>query len=201
MSRHIKKDGKLLQADKSYSQLKEKQKTKISDWMYEAYRKQAAEGLSDEEALQPVFDRIDQEEIWIPDYEIEHRYKSKKKRFESRLAGENVPQHIYEMESILGRALQKMDDLERKIADYEAFQTQIRKLEAYYTGPQWKEDFAMEEAGMFPEKLRRGVLSQDGIWNMLERNSEMLERLGISPEDKMEDITGGKEQEEDLSMP
>jgi hypothetical protein len=86
-----------------------------------------------------VFDRIDQAEIWIPDYEIEHRYKSKKKRFESRLAGENVPQHIYEMESILGRALQKMDDLERKISEFEAFQTQIRRLEAYYTGPQWKE--------------------------------------------------------------
>ena len=161
--------------------------------MYEAYRKQAAEGLSDEEALQLVFDRIDQEEIWIPDYEIVHRYKSKKKRFESRLAGENVPQHIYEMESILGRALQKMDDLERKISEFEAFQTQIRRLEAYYTGPQWKEDYAMEEAGKFPEKLRRGVLSQDGIWNMLERNSEMLERLGISPEDA-EDGEGGKEQ-------
>ena len=193
MSRHIKTDGKLLQAGKRYSQLKEKQKTKISDWMYEAYRKQAAEGLSDEEALQLVFDRIDQEEIWIPDYEIVHRYKSKKKRFESRLAGENVPQHIYEMESILGRALQKMDDLERKISEFEAFQTQIRRLEAYYTGPQWKEDYAMEEAGKFPEKLRRGVLSQDGIWNMLERNSEMLDRLGISPEDA-EDGEGGKEQ-------
>ena len=193
MSRHFKVGGKLLQADKSYSQLKEKQKTKISDWMYEAYRKQAAEGLSDEEALQLVFDRIDQEEIWIPDYEIVHRYKSKKKRFERRLAGENVPQHIYEMESILGRALQKMDDLERKISEFEAFQTQIRRLEAYYTGPQWKEDYAMEEAGKFPEKLRRGVLSQDGIWNMLERNSEMLERLGISPEDA-EDGEGGKEQ-------
>ncbi|MBQ3973968.1 MAG: DUF4298 domain-containing protein [Lachnospiraceae bacterium] len=193
MSRHIKADGKLLQAGKRYSQLKEKQKTKISDWMYEAYRKQAAEGLSDEEALQLVFDRIDQEEIWIPDYEIVHRYKSKKKRFERRLAGENVPQHIYEMESILGRALQKMDDLERKISEFEAFQTQIRRLEAYYTGPQWKEDYAMEEAGKFPEKLRRGVLSQDGIWNMLERNSEMLERLGISPEDA-EDGEGGKEQ-------
>lgn len=193
MSRHFKADGKLLQANKSYSQLKEKQKTKISGWMYEAYKKQVREGLSDQEALQMVFDRIDQEEIWIPDYEIEHRYKSKKKRFESRLAGENVPQHIYEMESILARALQKMDDLERKIADYEAFQTQIRKLEAYYTGPQWKEDYAMEEAGKFPEKLRRGVLSQDGIWNMLERNSEMLERLGISSEDA-EDVSDGKEQ-------
>ena len=194
MSRHFKAGGKLLQADKSYSQLKEKQKTKISDWMYEAYKKQVREGLSDHEALQMVFDRIDQAEIWIPDYEIEHRYKSRKKRFEARLAGENVPQHIYEMESILGRALQKMDDLERKIEEYRDFQSQIRRLEAYYTGPQWKEDYAMEEAGKFPEKLRRGVLSQDGIWNMLERNSEMLEMLGISPEDG-EDVTAGKKEE------
>ena len=194
MSRHFKAGGKLLQANKSYSQLKEKQKSKISDWMYEAYKKQVREGLSDEEALQPVFDRIDQAEIWIPDYEITDRYRSRKKRFESRLAGENVPRHIYEMESILNTALQKMDDLERKIAEYEAFQARIRQLEAYYTGPQWKEDFAMEEAGKFPEKLRRGVLSQDGIWNMLERNSEMLERLGITAEEA-EEAAGGKEQE------
>ena len=110
------------------------------------------------------------------------------------MAGQNVPQHIYEMESILGRALQKMDDLERKIEEYRDFQSQIRRLEAYYTGPQWKEDLAMEEAGKFPEKLRRGVLSQDGIWNMLERNSEMLEMLGISPEDG-EDVTAGKKEE------
>jgi hypothetical protein len=131
-----------------------------------------------------VFDRIDQAEIWIPDYEIEHRYKSRKKRFEARLAGETVPQHIFEMESILGRALQKMDDLQRKIEEYRDFQAQIRRLEAYYTGPQWKKDLAMEEAGKFPEKLKRGVLSQDGIWNMLERNGELLERLGISGEEK-----------------
>ena len=26
---------------------------------------------------------------------------------------------------------------------------------------------------------KRGVLSEDGIWNMLERNRELLERLGI----------------------
>ena len=37
----------------------------------------------------------------------------------------------------------------------------------------------MDEAGEFPEKLKRGVLSEDGIWNMLERNKELLERIGI----------------------
>ena len=37
----------------------------------------------------------------------------------------------------------------------------------------------MDETGKFPEKLKRGVLSEDGIWNMLERNKELLERIGI----------------------
>ena len=37
----------------------------------------------------------------------------------------------------------------------------------------------MDEAGKFPEKLKRGVLSEDGIWNMLERNKELLEWIGI----------------------
>jgi len=37
----------------------------------------------------------------------------------------------------------------------------------------------MDEAGKFPEKLKRGVISQDGIWNMLERNRELIQRIGI----------------------
>lgn len=56
--------------NKSYGQLKQKQKVKISEWMYQAYRKQTAEGLSDDEALQFVFDRVEEAKIWIPDYEI-----------------------------------------------------------------------------------------------------------------------------------
>ena len=58
-------------------------------------------------------------------------------------------------------------------------QKQKQKMEAYYTSRQWKDDLAMDEAGKFPDKLKRGVLSEDGIWNMLERNKELLERIGI----------------------
>ena len=38
----------------------------------------------------------------------------------------------------------------------------------------------MDEGGAFPQKLKRGVLSQDGIWNVLERNRELIRRIGIS---------------------
>ena len=73
-----------------------------------------------------------------------------------------------------------MDTLEKKIADYEEFQSAINKLEAYYTSQQWKDDYAMDEAGKYPEKLKRGVLSQDAVWNMLERNKELARRIGLS---------------------
>ena len=102
-------------------------------WMYEAYRKQAAENLSDEEALQLVFDRIKSAEIWIPEQEIVSRYRAKKTQFRKRLAGENVPQHICAMENILDKATYMMDTLEKKIAEYEDFQSAIKRLEAYYT--------------------------------------------------------------------
>ena len=160
MSKHRMVDGRLLQMNKSYGQLKQKQKEKISKWMYQAYRKQTEDSLSDEEALQFIFDRIEEAKIRIPDYEIVNRYRAKKSQFRKRLAA-----------------------LEKKIEEYEAFQSEIRKLEAYYTSQQWKDDYAMDEAGTFPEKLKRGVLSQDGIWNLLERNRELTRRLGLGDEE------------------
>lgn len=177
MSKHKMVNGKLLQMNKRYSQLKGKQKEKISGWMYEAYKRQVEQKLSNEDALQYVLDKIDEADIWIPWYEVRDRYFAKKKQFEKRLARENVPKHLFEMEGILNRATQKMDALEKKIEEYKEFQSEIQKLEAYYTSQQWKEDFEMDEKGELPENLRRGILSEDGIYNLLERNKELLERL------------------------
>ncbi len=102
---------------------------------------------------------------------------SKQKKVEGYSAPENVLQRIREMESILDEATQKMDALEKKIAEYEDFQSEIRKLEAYYTSQQWKDDHAMDEEGGFPKELKRGVLSEDGIWNLLEQNRELTRGL------------------------
>ena len=46
-----------------------------------------------------------------------------------------------------------------------------------YTSQQWKDDLAADEAGDFPEKLKRGVLSEDGIWNVLADSRELDVRL------------------------
>ena len=41
----------------------------------------------------------------------------------------------------------------------------------------WRQDLADDEAGLLPEGLKRGVLSEDGIWNMLSDYRELNERL------------------------
>ena len=52
---------------------------------------------------------------------------------------------------------------------YESVLPELEELEAYYTGPEWQEDYAADEAGLLPEGLKRGVLSQDGISDLLDR--------------------------------
>ncbi len=53
----------------------------------------------------------------------------------------------------------------------------LRELEAYYTGRLWREDYAADEAGELPAGLKRGVLSQDGVYNLLESCRELGESL------------------------
>ena len=62
-----------------------------------------------------------------------------------------------------------MERAEKAVSLAEEAVPLLRELEAYYTGPLWKEDFADDEAGRLPPDLKRGVLSEDGIWNLLER--------------------------------
>jgi hypothetical protein len=43
----------------------------------------------------------------------------------------------------------------------------IAELSKYYSSELWKMDLAADEAGILPPDLKRGVLSEDGIWNLL----------------------------------
>ena len=68
-------DGRLLQIDKRFSALKEKQKAKIAEWFYEAYSKCYVDfgkipgKQEDDIILGYVFQKIDEAQIWILDGE------------------------------------------------------------------------------------------------------------------------------------
>ena len=82
------------------------------------------------------------------------------------------------MEEILDRATALIASLEKNLDGFEKLQSDIQKLEAYYTGSDWKNDLKLDEEGKLPVDLKRGVLSEDGIYDLLEKNREMLERVG-----------------------
>jgi hypothetical protein len=88
-----------------------------------------------------------------------------------------VVKRITEMESILEEALRRMDKAEEVPKDLLAYQSEIKKLGEYYSSQDWKDDFAMDEDGRLPKDLKRGVLSEDGIFDALERNKELMERI------------------------
>ncbi len=55
------------------------------------------------------------------------------------------------------------------------FVKRLRELSEYYGSSKWKEDFKADEAGLLPADLRRGVLSEDGIYNVLEEFEGWIE--------------------------
>ena len=50
----------------------------------------------------------------------------------------------------------------------------VRLLEEYYHSPLWLSDFEADEAGLLPEDLPRGVLSEDAVYNALSEYEESL---------------------------
>ena len=91
-------------------------------------------------------------------------------------------ERISEMEEILDRASAVLDGLEEKLEEFEQIQSDIRRLETYYTGKDWKKDLKLDESGKLPRDLKRGVLSEDGICDLLEKNKELLLRTGNDEE-------------------
>lgn len=60
---------------------------------------------------------------------------------------------------------------------YKEVQPDIKALSDYYGSDLWRQDFADDEAGRLPNDLRRGVLSEDGLWNLLEECRDIQVKL------------------------
>lgn len=84
-------DGRLLQMDKKYSSLKNKQKDAIAKWLFEetkAYyeeHKRFPEGKDNDEIIWKVYEKIEEREIWIPYDEVYDHYLKKKNRINKRV--------------------------------------------------------------------------------------------------------------------
>ena len=80
---------------------------------------------------------------------------------------------IRKYEKMMNEASSMLDDYSGKYI--RKLSNRIRKLEQYYTSPEWKEDYEADEAGRLPKNLKRGVLSEDGIYNLIERYHDIVD--------------------------
>ena len=105
---------------------------------------------------------------WLPaDLEVIELIKNKMEQLE----------RIGRMESLLEEAMQAVKGVLKALDGYETAQSAIRTLEAYYDSKEWMKDFSDDEQGRLPKELKRGVLSEDAIWNLLEDNRGLKERM------------------------
>lgn len=89
------------------------------------------------------------------------------------LPGKEGIERIRRMEQAFDRAL---DALACGRKD-EVFWESIRLLEEYVSGGQWLRDYEMDEQGLWPGDLKRGVLSQDALYDLFTRNGQKGERV------------------------
>ena len=76
-------------------------------------------------------------------------------------------ERIRRMEQLFDLAKEAMEKPMMSLDTYEMAQKAIAVLSEYYGSKDWKQDYADDEAGLLPKDLKRGVLSEDGIWNLL----------------------------------
>ena len=86
-------------------------------------------------------------------------------------------ERIRQMELRMERAAKAVKELSAALENYGAVQEDIAALERYYGSEAWRQDFADDEAGLLPADLKCGVLSEDGIWNLLEDVRELNDGL------------------------
>ena len=82
----------------------------------------------------------------------------------------NQIERIEYMEKILDDSNEVADKLFSALEEYEALREKYRELINYYSGDEWMKDFDADEAGNLPEDLKRGILSEDAVYDLLAKN-------------------------------
>lgn len=79
------------------------------------------------------------------------------------------------MESYLDEANLAMKNFSDSLERYLNVQSKIHELSEYYSNGEWRQDFEDDEAGKIPHDIKRGVLSEDALYDFLTENDDLLE--------------------------
>ena len=55
------------------------------------------------------------------------------------------------------------------IREDDSLKAALQSILQYYESGQWLQDYELDEKGLFPKNMKRGVLAQDAVYDLLDR--------------------------------
>lgn len=86
-------------------------------------------------------------------------------------------ERVRHYETLLDRVEQANGLLSRALELFEKTEPLCDELDEYLGSEDWMQDFEDDEAGKLPADLKRGVLSEDGIYCALGERRQLLAQL------------------------
>ena len=83
---------------------------------------------------------------------------------------------VSKMESMFDDVSRVMFDLDGSLEEYARIRDKIDELNTYLESGQWQKDFEADEKGLIPKDMKRGVLSEDGLYDLLAEVNRILEQ-------------------------
>ena len=80
--------------------------------------------------------------------------------------------------------LQKIESKNREaLWEEDSIKESLQTLTQYYESGQWLHDYELDEKGLLPQNLKRGVLAQDAVYDFLDRIKNLKGRDDVVPND------------------
>ena len=86
-------------------------------------------------------------------------------------------ERIEEMEKCLTESKKAVKKMGEALEIYEAAQKSYKKLCTYYGSVRWMKDYEDDQNGKLPKNLKRGVLSEDAVYDLITENHDITTRL------------------------
>ncbi len=88
-----------------------------------------------------------------------------------------LQERVKVMEEAFDRTVAVTGALREALDAFEGNRETADRLVSYMDSGQWQKDFEADEAGLLPAGLKRGVLSEDGLYDLLEDYAALSRRI------------------------
>lgn len=88
---------------------------------------------------------------------------------------ERSVKRIKELESIFDEVSKTLKEEPIKLNDTE-YQNKIKILVDYLDSGMWLKDYELDEKGLIDQSVKRGILSEDGLYNLIFEIQEFIQK-------------------------